>query len=221
MVLFTTFLDFILHLDVYLSSLMQDYGTLTYLILFLIIFLETALVITPFLPGDSLLFAAGALSSIGSLEVGFLFLLLSLAAVSGDTVNYHIGHVVGPKVFTKENTRILNRKHLDRTNAFYTKHGGKTIILARFIPIIRTFAPFVAGIGRMTYGRFIAYNILGGISWVALFTFAGYYFGNIPFVKEHFSLILIMIIILSLLPVAFELIKHYRATRQAPANETV
>lgn len=221
MVLFTTFLDFILHLDVYLSSLMQDYGTLTYLILFLIIFLETALVITPFLPGDSLLFAAGALSSIGSLEVGFLFLLLSLAAVSGDTVNYHIGHVVGPKVFTKENTRILNRKHLDRTNAFYTKHGGKTIILARFIPIIRTFAPFVAGIGRMTYGRFIAYNILGGISWVALFTFAGYYFGNIPFVKEHFSLIIIMIIILSLLPVAFELIKHYRATRQAPANETV
>ena len=211
-------LDLILHLDVHLNAFIQNYGMLTYFFLFLIVFLETALVITPFLPGDSLLFAAGALSSRGALEIGVLFGLLSLAAVMGDTINYQIGQYIGPKVFTKESTRVLNKKHLDRTHAFYTKHGGKTILLARFIPIIRTFAPFIAGIGQMRYWRFVVYNIIGGLSWVGLFTFGGYYFGNIPFVKEHFSAIIIMIIILSLAPVAIEVLKHRRAAQQIPTE---
>src|SRR3990172_2959201 len=186
----------------------------TYMILFLIIFCETGLVVTPILPGDSLLFAAGAFSAIGALEVGWLFGLLSVAGVAGDTVNYWIGHFVGPKVFHKEHVRFLNREYLDRTHKFYEKHGGKTIIIARFMPIIRTFAPFVAGIGSMTYGRFILYNVTGGIVWIAVFIFGGYYFGNIPMVKQNFTLVIMGIIFISILPGIIEFIRHrFRAAR--------
>ncbi len=187
-------------IDVHLNTVIRNYGVWTYLILFLIIFCETGLVVTPFLPGDSLLFAAGTFAASGSLEAGWLFLLLSIAAVAGDTVNYWLGYIVGPKVFKKDNVRFLNKKHLDRTHQFYEKYGGKTIIIARFVPIIRTFAPFVAGIGRMTYVRFIIFNIAGGVGWVASCVFAGYYFGNLPLVQENFSLVILMIILISILP---------------------
>jgi len=174
-----TVFDIFMHLDKHLGAVIQAYGTWTYLILFLIIFCETGLVVTPILPGDSLLFAAGAFAAIGALEVMWLFILLSIAAIAGDTVNYGIGSFMGPKVFHKENVRFLNREYLDRTHQFYERHGGKTIIIARFMPIIRTFAPFVAGLGKMTYVRFISYNVVGGIVWIAVFIFGGYYFGNI------------------------------------------
>jgi membrane-associated protein len=200
--------ELILHLDKHLNVIIQTYGTWTYLLLFIIIFCETGLVVTPILPGDSLLFAAGTFAALGSLEVAWLFVLLSAAAIGGDTVNYWIGHYVGPKVFRKENVRFLNREYLDRTHHFYEKHGGKTIILARFIPIIRTFAPFVAGIGRMTYWRFIAYNVIGGLAWIAIFTFGGYYFGNIPFVKRNFTIVILVIILISLVPLMIEFVNH-------------
>jgi len=201
-------IDFVLHLDTHLNGLIQTYGFWSYLILFVVIFCETGLVITPFLPGDSLLFAAGALAASGSLKIGWLFLILSAAAVLGDTVNYWIGKIVGPKVFSKEKSKIFKKEYLDRTHRFYEKYGTETIILARFVPIVRTFAPFVAGIGRMSYGKFLSYNIIGGVVWVALFTFGGYFFGNIPFVKKNFSLVIIAIILISLLPIAFEVMKH-------------
>ncbi|HZD58625.1 MAG TPA: DedA family protein [Anaerolineales bacterium] len=206
MELITRFIDLFIHLDEHLNLVIQTYGTWTYLLLFAIIFLETGFVVTPFLPGDSLLFAAGTFAGLGSLNVGLLYVLLSLAAILGDTANYWIGHFIGPRAFTG-NVRFLKKEYLDRTHEFYERHGGKTIILARFIPIIRTFAPFVAGVGKMSYGHFIAYNIVGGLSWVALFTFGGYFFGNLPFVQENFTFVVMAIILISVLPGVFEFLK--------------
>ena len=194
------FIDYFLHLDRHLNVVIQMYGMWTYLILFLIVFCETGLVVTPILPGDSLLFAAGAFAASGALQVQPLFLLLAIAAIGGDTVNYWVGHMIGPKIFQQEKIRFMKKEYLDRTHEFYERHGGKTIILARFIPIIRTFAPFVAGIGRMTYLHFISYNVVGGIAWIALFIFGGYFFGNIAVVKEHFTLVILAIIFISILP---------------------
>jgi membrane-associated protein len=207
MELLANLIELFLHLDKHLHLVIQQYGLWTYLLLFAIIFLETGLVITPFLPGDSLLFAAGAFAGLGSLEVSSLFLLLSLAAIIGDTANYWIGHFIGPRAFGG-NVRFLKKEYLDRTHDFYERHGGKTIILARFIPIIRTFAPFVAGIGEMSYGRFITYNIVGGVVWVALFTFGGYFFGNLAFVKNNFTFVILVIIFISVLPGVMEVWKE-------------
>lgn len=208
-------IDFVLHLDKHLSTLIQTFGLWTYFILFLVIFLETGFVVTPFLPGDSLLFAAGTFAAVGDLNVYWLFFLLSAAAVLGDTVNYWIGHFVGPKVFSKEKTRFFKKEYLDKTHRFYEKYGAETIIIARFVPIVRTFAPFVAGIGRMSYWKFISYNVIGGIGWVAIFVFGGYFFGNIPFVRKNFSFVIIAIIIISVLPAVFEFFRHRREARQA------
>jgi membrane-associated protein len=202
------FIEILLHLDTHLDLVIRNYGFWVYGIFFLIIFLETGFVVTPFLPGDSLLFAAGTFAALGSLDAKWIIILLSIAAIAGDTVNYWIGHIVGPRVFTKEKSRFLNRQYLRRTHQFYDKYGGKTIILARFIPIIRTFAPFVAGIGSMTYGRFISYNILGGISWVVILVFGGYFFGNIPLIRHNFSLVIAAIIFLSILPGIIEFLRH-------------
>jgi membrane-associated protein len=208
MELIKAIIDILLHLDKHLDLVIRNYGFWTYGIFFLIIFLETGLVVTPFLPGDSLLFAAGAFAALGSLDTKWLIVLLSIAAIAGDTLNYWIGYIVGPKVFSKEKSRFLNKDYLYRTHQFYQRYGGKTIILARFIPIIRTFAPFVAGIGSMTYGRFIAYNIAGGIGWVAIFVLGGYFFGNIPSIKQNFSLVIAAIIFLSILPGIIEFLRH-------------
>jgi membrane-associated protein len=212
-------IDLFLHLDKHLNEIISQYGTWTYLILFLIVFCETGLVVTPFLPGDSLLFAAGAIAALGSLNVYWLFVLLTAAAIIGDTVNYWIGAWLGPKVFRGENVRFLNRKHLERTHKFYEKYGGKTIIIARFVPIVRTFAPFVAGIGTMSYWRFIAYNVTGGILWVAICLFAGYWFGNQPFVKRNFSLVIIAIVLISLLPMVWELVRHRMQKGKADSRD--
>lgn len=201
------FIDFVLHIDVHLNELILTYGAWTYAILFLIIFSETGFVITPFLPGDSLLFAAGAFAAAGSLSSPWLIVVLSVAAIVGNIVNYWIGYLVGPGVFQKR-IRFLNKEYLERTHKFYEKHGGKTIVIARFIPIIRTFAPFVAGIGYMTYGRFMFYNVVAGIAWVAFFVLGGYYFGNIPFVKNNFGLVVVAIIIISTLPAVVEFLRH-------------
>ena len=201
-------IDIALHLDKYLSAIIQQYGLWTYAILFVVIFIETGFVVVPFLPGDSLLFAAGTFAALKAFKVGWLILVLAAAAVLGDTVNYWIGHYVGPKVFSKEKARFFKKEHLDRTHAFYEKHGGKTIIIARFVPIIRSFAPFVAGIGRMSYGRFIAYNVVGGVGWVALLVGAGYFFGNIPVVRKNFSLAILAIIAISTVPVVTEYLRH-------------
>jgi membrane-associated protein len=208
--------EFVVHLDKHLSLLIGRYEIWTYVILFAVIFCETGLVVTPFLPGDSLLFACGSFASLGTFKffkVGLVFLALAVAAVLGDTVNYWIGKKLGPSVFRKEGGRLFRKEYLDRTHAFYEKYGGVTIILARFVPIVRTFAPFVAGIGKMSYGKFLSYNVIGGVAWVALFVFGGYFFGNIPFVKENFSLVIIAIIIISMMPGAFELIRHRRRAR--------
>jgi membrane-associated protein len=209
----TDILSVFLHLDVHLQAIITAYGVWTYVILFAVIFLETGIIVTPFLPGDSLLFAAGAFAATGSLDVGWLFALLFVAAVLGDTLNYRIGYGIGPRAF-QGRSRFFKKEHLDRTHQFYERHGGKTIVLARFMPIIRTFAPFVAGIGRMTYSRFVFYNVFGGLAWTALFIFGGYFFGNLPIVEENFTLVVLAIIILSVLPPVIEFLRSYR--RQAP-----
>lgn len=215
MELFTKFFELFLHLGEQLQGVFQNYGAWTYLLLFLIIFCETGLVMTPVLPGDSLLFAIGTFSASGSLKAGWVFFILSVAAVAGDTANYWIGYFVGSKVFQKEKVHFLNKKYLDRTHQFYEKYGGKTIILARFVPVVRTFAPFVAGIGRMTYRNFVTYNILGGVAWIAIFVFAGFYFGTLPFVKDHFTLIIYLIIAISILPGVMEFFRqHNRPNRK-------
>jgi membrane-associated protein len=201
-------IDLFLHLDQHLNVIIRDYGLWTYLILFVIIFCETGLVVTPILPGDSLLFAAGAFAAGGALDMLWLFGLLSMAAVAGDTVNYWIGNLVGPKIFQKEKVRFFKKENLTRTHEFYERHGGKTIIIARFIPIIRTFAPFVAGIGKMTYLHFISYNVIGGIAWIAIFIFGGYYFGNLPMVKKNFTLVIMAIIFISILPGIYEVLRQ-------------
>jgi membrane-associated protein len=196
--------DFAVHLDRHLATLLQQYGAWVYLLLFAIIFCETGLVVTPFLPGDSLLFVAGALAAAGGLDVHLLALVLVVAAVLGNTVNYSVGYILGPKVFHWEQSRFFNRKALERAHAFYEKHGGKTIVITRFLPILRTFAPFVAGIARMTYLRFTAYNVAGALAWVVLLLYAGYWFGNVPLVKQNLGWVIIGIIVLSLAPLAFE-----------------
>ena len=207
-------LEFFLNLDEVLKEVVGQYGTLTYVLLFLVIFAETGLVVTPFLPGDSLLFAAGAIAATGALNIVVVWLGLCVAAILGDTVNYWIGHFIGPRAF-KSNSRFLKKEYLDRTHAFYEKHGGKTIVLARFIPIIRTFAPFVAGVGAMTYSHFIFYNVIGGVLWVTLFTFAGYWFGGLPFVQKNFELVVVAIIAISVLPMLIE----YLRSRSRPTSQ--
>jgi membrane-associated protein len=211
-------IDLFLHLDKHLADIISQYGTLTYVILFLIIFMETGLVVTPFLPGDSLLFAAGTLAALdGSpLNIILLYVLLAAAAILGDTANYWIGHTIGPRAFSG-NVRFLKKEYLDRTHQFYEKHGGKTIFLARFIPIIRTFAPFVAGVGKMSYGYFISYNVFGGLVWTGLFIFAGYFFGNIPWVRDNFSVVILAIIVISVLPAVIEAVRSRRKPA-APAE---
>jgi membrane-associated protein len=213
-------IDIFLHLDVHLNDLAASMGGWLHLLLFTIVFCETGLVVTPFLPGDSLLFAVGALAAVdGSpLHIPVIVVLLSLAAVAGDAVNYAIGHRVGPKVFTSETSRLLNREHLLRTQAFYEKYGGKTIILARFMPVVRTFAPFVAGIGQMRYGRFALFNVTGGVLWVASFTLAGYFFGNVPVVKRNFHFVIVAIIVISVLP---PIVEFVRARRDAAATKRI
>src|SRR3989338_2713317 len=201
-------LQIFLHLDESLLAITSAYGYLIYILIFIIIFAETGLVIMPFLPGDSLLFAAGALASLGSLNLTALLVIITIAAILGDTINYTIGHFFGPKIFRKETGLFFNKKYLLKTEKFYEKNGPKTIILARFIPIIRTFAPFVAGIGNMNYPKFLTYNIIGGIAWVFIFIIAGYLFGNIPAVKENFSFVILAIIIISIIPIILELIRR-------------
>jgi membrane-associated protein len=207
------FIDFILHMDKHLSVIIAEYGVWTYLILFLIIFCETGLVVTPVLPGDSLLFATGTFAALGSLDIRILCVLLAIAAIAGDTVNYWIGAFIGPKAFHYEKSRFFKPEYLKRTHEFYEKYGGKTIIFARFMPIIRTFAPFVAGIGSMSYVRFLTYNVTGGAVWIVSFLLAGFYFGNIPVVKRNFTLVIFAIIIISILPSVIEVIRHRRMNR--------
>jgi membrane-associated protein len=205
------FWDLLLHLDKHLAELVAQYGTWIYAILFLIIFCETGLVVTPFLPGDSLLFVAGTIWAASGMDVHLLVVILLVAAILGDSINYAIGRWVGPKAFHFEQSRFFNRKALDRTHEFYQRHGGKTIIIARFVPLVRTFAPFVAGIGQMHYPRFFAFNVIGAVLWVVLLVYAGYFFGNIPVIKNNLTVVIFAIIGLSLLPIAFEWLRARRA----------
>lgn len=203
-------IEIILHVDKYLAIVIQHFGAGAYLVLFLIIFAETGLVVTPFLPGDSLLFAAGAFAALGSFKVLWLFTALAAASIIGDSVNYAVGKTLGEKAFGKEGSRVFKKEYLERTHRFFEKYGGKTIIIARFVPIVRTFAPFVAGVGKMTYGRFLLYNVTGGILWVGLFVGGGFYFGNAPVIKENFSLAILAIVFLSILPGIIEIWRHRR-----------
>ena len=212
MELLKDFLDLLLHLDRHLSELIAQYGTSTYAILFLIIFCETGLVVTPFLPGDSLLFTAGAFAGLGALNPVLLFLLLFAASMAGDSTNYWVGRYIGPRAFSGT-IRFLRREYLDRTRDFYARHGRKTVILARFLPIIRTFAPFVAGVGQMPYPRFLAMSLIGSLAWVGLFVSAGYFFGNLPAVRDHFSLVVMGIIAISVLPMGLEIMRGWWARR--------
>lgn len=201
-------LDLFLHLDEHLSYMINLLGPLTYLLIFGIIFAETGLVVAPFLPGDSLIFAAGALAGLGYLNIILLYIGLLAAAILGDSLNYWIGNKIGPRVFAKENSKIFKKEYLEKTREFYEKHGGKTIILARFIPIIRTFAPFVAGVGKMDYKTFLTYNAVGGFLWVTGFLFAGYFFGGLPFIQKNFHYTVIIIVFLSLIPILYEFLNH-------------
>jgi len=211
--------DVVVHLDRHLATLLQQYGAWVYLLLFAIIFCETGLVVTPFLPGDSLLFVAGTLGATGGIDVPVLAVLLIAAAVLGNTVNYSVGYYLGPKVFHWEQSRFFNRAALERTHAFYEKHGGKTIVITRFLPIFRTFAPFVAGIARMTYLRFTAYNVAGALAWVLSLLYAGYWFGNVPIIKQNLTWVILGIIVLSLVPLAFEYLRHrLNRARKLPAE---
>jgi membrane-associated protein len=206
---FSQVIDFFLHLDTHLAQIISDYGSWTYGILFLTIFCETGLVVTPFLPGDSLLFAAGALAAVGALNPHYLFLLLALAGILGNTANYSIGRFFGPKVFTS-NSRFFKQKYLEKTHEFYEKHGGKAVIIGRFLPVFRTFVPFVAGIGAMTYMRYTIYNIIGSTLWVGLFIYAGYFFGNLPFVQRHFSLVILVLLLIPGFPGVIEFFRQRR-----------
>jgi membrane-associated protein len=201
-------IDLVLHLDDHLQALVVNYGAWVYLILFLIVFCETGLVVTPFLPGDSLLFVAGAIAAAGGMNIHLLVLLLILAAVLGDAVNYGVGHYIGPRVFKSRESRWLNPRHLERAHAFYERHGGKTIIIARFVPIVRTYAPFVAGAASMPYPKFALYNISGAVLWVVSLGYAGYFFGNIPVIKNNLTLVILGIIFLSILPGVIEYLRH-------------
>ncbi|MDN5450144.1 MAG: DedA family protein [Enterobacterales bacterium] len=213
-------IDFILHIDVHLAELVAQYGVWVYAILFLILFCETGLVVTPFLPGDSLLFVAGALAALptNDLNVHTMVALMIAAAINGDAVNYTIGRLFGEKLFSNPNSKIFRRSYLDKTHAFYDKHGGKTIILARFVPIVRTFAPFVAGMGHMSYRHFAIFNVVGALLWVLLFTYAGYLFGNVPVVQENLKLLIVAIIVLSILPGVIEVWRHKRAAKKSASN---
>jgi len=202
--------DFVVHLDKHLAALLQQHGAWVYVLLFLIIFGETGLVVTPFLPGDSLLFVAGTLAATGGIDVHLLAIVLMLAAILGNTTNYSIGYWLGPKVFHWEQSRWFNRRALDRAHAFYERHGGKTIVVTRFVPILRTFAPFVAGIAQMTHVRFTAYNVVGAVLWVGLLLYAGYWFGNVPLVKDNLALVMLVIVAVSLAPIAVEYLRHRR-----------
>ena len=211
----TQFIDIFLHLDKSLSTVIQTYGSTTYIILFVVILCETGLVVLPFLPGDSLLFAAGAFAAKGDMDITLLFLTLCIAAISGDSINYEVGRLIGPRIARREKSRFVNKEHIAKTHEFYEKYGAKTIIIARFIPIIRTFAPFVAGLGNMGYKKFLHYNVIGGIAWVAICLFAGYLFGNIPLVKQNFTMVIFAIIIVSILPAVIEYIRHRSISKAA------
>lgn len=210
--------SFLLHVQDHLDWACQEYGGWVYLILFLIIFAETGLVVTPILPGDSLLFAVGAIAGRGSLNAHYAFVLLTIAAILGDTFNYGVGKFLGPRVMKNPNSRIFRKEYLDRTHAFFEKYGGKTIIIARFVPIVRTFAPFVAGVGAMTYPKFVFYNVVGAIAWVAICVYAGLFFGQIPFVKKNFELVVLGIIFVSILPGVIEFVRVRRQLRAKQAQ---
>ena len=205
-----TVIDFVLHLDRHLKEIIDTYGLWTYAILFVIIFCETGLVVTPFLPGDSLLFAAGAFAAAGALDPWIATLLLSIAAIVGDTANYWIGEKIGVRAFEPGRYRFLRPEYLEKTHRFYEKYGGKTIVIARFVPIVRTFAPFLAGVGKMSYRYFLTYNVFGGVLWTLVFVWGGYFFGNLSFVKQNFSLVIIVIIILSVMPAVIEFFRESR-----------
>lgn len=207
----TSFIDLILHLDKHLAMLVQQYGSWIYAILFVIIFSETGFVVTPFLPGDSLLFVAGALAALGGMEIGILLAVLAAAAVLGNMLNYQIGRYLGPKVFHWEQSRFFNKAALEKTHAFYDKHGGKTLVLSRFLPLFRTFAPFVAGIGAMSYARFTFFNLIGATAWVGSLTLAGYWFGNLPWIQKNLTLVIVAIIVLSLLPLLIGWLRQGKA----------
>ncbi len=210
-----SFIDIVLHLDKHLALLVQQYGQWIYVILFAIIFSETGFVVTPFLPGDSLLFVAGALAALGGMDIGILLAVLSAAAILGNMVNYQIGRFLGPKVFHWEQSRFFNKAALDKTHAFYEKHGGKTLVISRFLPLFRTFAPFVAGIGAMGYARFTFFNLIGALAWVGSLTLAGYWFGNLPWIQQNLTLVIVAIIVISLLPVVYGWWQHRQAGGQA------
>jgi membrane-associated protein len=210
--LLSGFIDLILHLDQHLRELVQNYGAWVYAVLFLIVFLETGLVVTPFLPGDSLLFVAGTVAAAGDLNIHVLVLLLIAAAIAGDSLNYSIGRYLGPRVFRFEDSRFFKRAYVDRTHAFFERHGGKAIIIARFVPIIRTYAPFVAGIGAMTYSRFLAFNVAGAVLWVALLSYAGFFFGNLPIIRNNLTVVILGIIVLSVMPAVVEYWRTKRAS---------
>jgi len=213
MEIITKLIDFILHLDTHLNYIIESAGLWCYLIFFLIIFAETGLVVTPFLPGDSLLFALGTFAATGSLKVGWVFVILSAAAILGDSANYAVGKYFGQIILKHEGSWFLKKEHIERTHKFYEKYGAKTIVIARFVPIVRTFAPFIAGVGKMTYPKFFSYNVIGGLLWVTLFVFGGFFFGNIPVIKRNFTLVIFAIIIISILPAVIEVIRQKRQSK--------